>query len=228
MTLTIQLAISTPSEEDRTKFDKKMVNHSRVIVFSPTSSTTLATLESLLPTDMNLQLDGLIFALPYHTINRDAPSPIAPAKGETFFPPLEPKIAIVDALKGTAFVEFPTVHVYSKEEWEALRAESRITIMPLSTDTEMPNASGGKREMRERDDGWKRVRREGAVGETATADTTNVAATVAPIPPAVAIAQAQTAPTPVARPISLGLGLADYGSDDEEDEAEDVLGGNEE
>jgi len=227
LTLTIQFAIHTSTDDGQ--LEKRTVNHSRVVVSSTSANGSSATLESLLPDDMDLPKDDQIFALPYHNPNHDASS-VAPSKAEAFFPLLDGKSAIIDVLKGTAFVEYPTVHVYPRNTWEGLCAMSRAVIMPLLDETDASSGYGyggfgGKREPRERDDGWKRVKRDDTTS-TAPAVTTTAPSPLsqAMFPPAQTSAMPRPVAVPVVRPVSLGLGLADYGSDDDEDEADDVLG----
>ena len=230
LTLTVQLAVLTPTENDLTKHEKRMTSHSRVIVLDSSRTADMATFTSLLPPDSELEPNDLVFVLPYHTFNRDTSLPAPSSKSEAFFPPLDRSVPIIEALKGTAFVEFPTVHVYPLAIWEASRNDGRVVVMPLLAVLDETNGMGRfgrKGEMRERDDGYKRVRRE----EPPAAVSSVPASTIAPVP-AVPMYTATSLPVRfvavpplAARPISLGLGLADYGSDDEEEEADDVLGG---
>ncbi|KAL1408520.1 Box C/D snoRNA accumulation [Vanrija albida] len=160
--------------------------HPRVAVL-PTG----ATLASLLPESLDTEV---VFALPYHVPRRR--SDLASSKSRrAFFPPLDGAAALSTALKGTAFVEFPVVHVFAADTWAAAVTSGEVAVMPLLEST--------KRKAEADDGGSKRAKVDDAV------------------PPAAAATAAGAAPAA----ITGLAGLGDYDSDDDSDGAADEAEG---
>ncbi|CAD6579500.1 MAG: hypothetical protein TREMPRED_002509 [Tremellales sp. Tagirdzhanova-0007] len=145
MWLTIQLVISValPRPTNPNTAETRTVRHSRVLLVSP-EEKSLPTLDSLLPP--SLSTETVIFALPFHHAHTQPPPTKPP--GRAFFPPLAPTIPLEYALKGTAWVEFPIIHVIPRAEWDEAMQKGELTVMSLYEPMlEEPNG-------RTRDNGW--------------------------------------------------------------------------
>ncbi|KAI9634798.1 uncharacterized protein MKK02DRAFT_27942 [Dioszegia hungarica] len=176
--LTVQLSIPQPllppDKPDSTEADfpkrlgtevidhntPKLFTHTRVLFAHPTQP--LPNLHSLLPPLM-LTASDIVFLLPFF------PSPARPAPpvedtasraARLFFPPLDPELPFADVFRGTAWVEFPTVHIMSKVDWERGLKKGEVGVVPLAQakkrgaddagiDAVTPRQWGG-----ERDSGW--------------------------------------------------------------------------
>ncbi|TXT15884.1 hypothetical protein VHUM_00387 [Vanrija humicola] len=160
--------------------------HPRVAVL-PTSTT----LASLVPEGLGADL---VFALPYHVPRRRSDTAPAP-KTRAFFPPLDGAAPLSTALKGTAFVEFPVVHVFAASAWKSALDSGDLVVMPLLEST--------KRKAEADDGESKRAKVEAAESSSAPA---------APAPPTAATALA-------------GLGDYDSDDEADEAEDEDVATG---
>lgn len=101
-----------------------MVNHLRV----PYDSAQ-HTLASLLPTS---SAADHVLALPFHP-SSNHPTPIdillRKPRPRLFFPPLTLDVMLQDAFRGMSWVEFPTLHVYSRANWEASVARGEVAIV---------------------------------------------------------------------------------------------------
>lgn len=178
--LTIQLVLP---KELAGGDEAKTIHHSR-LAFS--ASSNLHTLHSLSPKDMDT--GNLVYALPYHRVDRDDERSMAVLKpgASHFFPPLTPTISIADALRGTAYIEFPTIRVFEKRVWDEKIGKGEIVVHPLSG-----TAVAGR-------------------SETAQA-AAPVPEPIGATPQAQSKVEAVVPPAPA----TLGLGL-DYGSDEED------------
>ncbi|WOO77916.1 Box C/D snoRNA protein 1 [Vanrija pseudolonga] len=103
------------------------ITHPRVAVL-PTSTT----LASLVPESLGGEL---VYALPYHVPRRRGDMAPAAPKTRAFFPPLDGAAPLSTALKGTAFVEFPIVHVFAADAWQAALDSGETIVMPLLEST---------------------------------------------------------------------------------------------
>ncbi|WRT63991.1 uncharacterized protein IL334_000918 [Kwoniella shivajii] len=129
--LTIRLSIPAqlldPSSSSSSSANKSIV-HARVLLASPKSSS-LPTLSDLIsfPPDVS----KVVCVLPFHS----TPSRPAPEhdKGQRlFYPPLEPSLPLAKVLKGTAWVEFPTLEIMEQTKWEEGLNEGVFVMVPLS------------------------------------------------------------------------------------------------
>jgi len=192
--------ISVPRElVEPDKTGHKSITHSRVAVppIATGGDSTLAAL--LLPEMADVNVDTLVFAMPYHSLDREEVAP----KGEKYFPPMNPNIPLIDAFRGTAFVEHPTIHVMKKEVWAERLRKGEVVEMPLAIRDAPDNSRTGEKRKADR-------------VEDAAVQATRPP-TSAPSLPAKPVASVKTEPAP-ALPVALGLGLGDYGSDEDEDE----------
>ena len=159
MWLTIQLVmpVALPRPMDPISTETRTVRHSRVLIVSP-DEKHLPTLASLLPPP--LSAEAIVFVLPFHQAQTQPP----PAKppGKAFFPPLAPTRPLEHALKGTAWVEFPIIHVIPLVEWDEAVHKGEITIMSLYEPMLEEPAE------RPRDNGWGSKRR-ASLGESGPA-----------------------------------------------------------
>ncbi|OCF33303.1 hypothetical protein I316_05044 [Kwoniella heveanensis BCC8398] len=118
---------ASPSSSGPTSF--KTVNHTRVLFASNNStSTTLPTITSLLPKE--LASTPIVLLLPFHS----TPSQLAPehtSGQQLFYPPLDPFKALNEALKGTAWIEFPVIQVMERERWEDGSQKGDMAVVPL-------------------------------------------------------------------------------------------------
>lgn len=145
--MTIQLVIPPDLLLDDTHDTSKPRLHTRVLIASSTPGDTLPTLSSLLPNTIRPSKD-LIFLLPFHpTTHHPAPDDIVISNQRLYYPPLEQDKPIFEVLKGTAFVEFPSIELMQKEAWLAQLGEARVRVVP-------PNQGIGVGEGRGRDSGW--------------------------------------------------------------------------
>ncbi|CAK9780605.1 hypothetical protein CC85DRAFT_312920 [Cutaneotrichosporon oleaginosum] len=86
-----------------------------------------ATLASLLPEA--LRTTDVVYAMPYHIPRRRSAELRPPGRG-AYFPPLPGSKGLDVALHGTAFVEFPVVHVFARDEWEHALRYGMVRVMP--------------------------------------------------------------------------------------------------
>jgi hypothetical protein len=180
------------------------------VLFASTSQTDLPTLDSLLPA--SIQAEQHVIAMRYtpHTTNRDVdtdgsetPSAL-PSK--SFFPPFEANDQLQQALKGTTFVEYPTIEVYTKFEWDDRIAEGSFSILPLQ---EIP-------ERRARDSGWGAKRAQATMQESSQSGQPSIQSDTLAACQVVEPEMKRARVDVPAPPTSLGLGL-DYNSDEESD-----------
>lgn len=116
--------------------DEPLLSHPRCPVLPAEKSVSLA---SLLPD--SLSDADIVFALPYHmprrhsrdVRNASAPdlagAPALVPGARRFFPPLDGTTPLEKALTGTAWVEFPTVHLYARAEWDAAVAAGEVVVV---------------------------------------------------------------------------------------------------
>lgn len=114
--------------------------------------------------------------------------------GRRFYPPLDPEISIVDALKGTRYVEFPVISVFETQEWEGKVKRGEFLVVPLSGQyASLVTPSVGS---------LRRI-------------SDSPAAPLQSSPPNPT--QPPKSSAPALNPLApLGLGLGEYGSDDDE------------
>ena len=200
-TLYLTVQVSVPREMvEPDKTGHKVFTHSRVAV-PPAKSGGGSTLAALLPPEMaDFSVDTLVFAMPYHSLDREELAP----KGDKYFPPMDPNVRLIDALRGTAFVEHPTIHVLKKDEWVDRLRKGAVVEMPLANrDLPITSRAGEKRKM-----DW--------VDESTPALSASSPAIPVPTLPAKPSFAVSAAPVRAA-PGGLGMGLVDYGSDEDEE-----------
>lgn len=201
MRLTVQLVLS---DELKPPNGSNMVNHPRV-AFPPPSGPP-ATLPSLLPAELGGRED-LVCVLPYHTSQHEGISSIP---GQRFFPPLSTTLPLIDALRGTSFVEFPIVRVFTQTEWNAKVKRGEVVVLPLLCAVQ-PSSPVNRQRVDHSKPSATTPHLTGPFSSVRQLDkSVSLQVPASPIPPK------QAAPT-----ISLGLGLGDYDSDEEDEEAVD-------
>lgn len=86
--------------------------------------------------------DSLVFTMHvYQPSGMSLPSPQPPTSTSTnttqrFYPPFSATEPLESALSGTSFLEFPTIHVFLRQDWDRRVAEGRVLVLPLSRGTE--------------------------------------------------------------------------------------------
>lgn len=147
--------------------------------------------------------ENAVFLIPFY------PSPARPLpeditsrvpRPRPFFPPLDGSKPIAAVLKGTAFIEFPTIQVVSREAYNADLQAGKITLVPLAE-----------------------PRRKERPGQAAAASGTTGAKVSSPL---IQVVGHEDAPRPskAAPDAAAGLGaLGAYASDEDEDEDGDGL-----
>ncbi|BEJ14011.1 hypothetical protein CspHIS471_0311850 [Cutaneotrichosporon sp. HIS471] len=113
LAITIQLVPSGRLAADK-------IVHARVRVLP-----AAVTLNSLLPDSFS----DVVFAMPYHIPRRRAAEIRPPGRG-AYFPPLPGGKGLDVALHGTAFVEFPVIQVWARDEWERAVRSRAVGVMP--------------------------------------------------------------------------------------------------
>ncbi|BEI83177.1 hypothetical protein CcaverHIS002_0310450 [Cutaneotrichosporon cavernicola] len=113
LAITIQLVPSGRLAADK-------IVHARVRVLP-----TAVTLNSLLPESFS----DVVFVMPYHIPRRRAAEIRPPGRG-AYFPPLPGGKGLDVALHGTAFVEFPVIQVWARDEWERAVRSRAVGVMP--------------------------------------------------------------------------------------------------
>lgn len=87
--------------------------------------------------------------LPFHP-SLDNPTPIdillRKPRPRLFFPPLNPKEEIKNVFRGMSFVEFPTLHVWARDDWEKAVQEGTVAVVQPDP---VPEGSGEKRKLNE-------------------------------------------------------------------------------
>lgn len=72
-----------------------------------------------------------------------APATASPQSGRTsaepYYAPLPPSVPLDTSIKGTAFVEYPTIDVFLRPHWEELLRTSKISVHPMHQGTEHGN-----------------------------------------------------------------------------------------
>lgn len=73
--------------------------------------------------------------LPFHP-SLSNPTPIdvllRKPRPRLYFPPLETSLPVAQVLEGTSFVEFPTIQVWTKRDWEAAVGDGSVYVVPPS------------------------------------------------------------------------------------------------
>ncbi len=118
----------------------KATTHARVPVLP-----SAATLASLLPD--SLRATDVVFAMPYHIPRRRAAELRPPGRG-AYFALLPGSKGLDIALHGTAFVEFPVVQVWAKDEWERNVRARAVGIMPSLQPPRVPKEGETEEEER--------------------------------------------------------------------------------
>ncbi|KAJ9101933.1 hypothetical protein QFC19_005014 [Naganishia cerealis] len=129
--------------------------------------------------------EDLIFAMKvYHPsgVPLSAPSNIghtplhSQPSSESYYSPLSATASLESAIKGTAFVEFPTIEVYLRLHWEQLIETRRITVQPpIQVAEHVQNDKTSRMQTRQPpgesiEHGTKRKTPDAATGEEETAD----------------------------------------------------------
>ena len=118
----------------------RTISHSKALL-ATSKPQDLPTLSSLLP--LNIVETSLVLALPYLSGEMDASSNSQPGT-RLFFPPLDQASPLSQALRGTSFIEFPTIQVFTLEAWTSILFKGLVKIMPF-LNVQEPRADGGKR-----------------------------------------------------------------------------------
>ncbi|RXK41515.1 hypothetical protein M231_01223 [Tremella mesenterica] len=120
-----------------------------------TSSTILSS--SSVPTSSSVPLSTLTShptssnpKLPSRLDQTTIPSP-----PKMFYPPLDVTIPLRDSLKGTEWLEYPSIHLFDKMDWEEKLKQGEVVIIPVHVE---------KREKGDSSRGIKRARSEDDVG----------------------------------------------------------------
>jgi hypothetical protein len=206
--LTIQLTIPPHLLEGDTHDASRPRIHTRVLAVSSKPDEELPTLSSLLPTSTIPSLN-LIFALPFHpTSNHPLPEAAAATGCRPYYPLLPPDQPLIDVLKGTAFVEFPSIEVLERDTWEERLKLGKITVVPVNITTGLG---------RGRDDGWGKRRRQDGGKDKDGVDVESVGPEKR-VKLDIALSKVG-APMPMTNPSTL-LGLIAYGSDNSDDEVD--------
>ncbi|KAK8865814.1 hypothetical protein IAR55_000961 [Kwoniella newhampshirensis] len=160
--LTVHISVPlSPFDSTSATTTDKVTAHSRVL-FAASDSTPLPTLSSLLPPPVNETLSGLISALPFHS-TPSCPAPDHTPGQKLFYPPLDASKPLAEVLRGTAWVEFPVIHVMTKKFWETSLDNGTVKVVPLS-----------QGRMQTRDSGWGAKRRVAVVEESEKGDDESV------------------------------------------------------
>lgn len=78
--------------------------------------------------------------MPYHVPRRLPPAPPAPRGVTRYFSPLDLSATLDRAFEGTAFVEFPQIHVYTTAEWQGEVGNGRIAVIARQVKTAVKTA----------------------------------------------------------------------------------------
>ena len=127
MYLTLQLSVPRSIIAGEEGEGVKTINHSRLALASHSTEPTSPLRACLPELKEGVDVNSLVFALAYHTLEFQASLP----KGNRFFPLLNPSLTPAEALKGTAFVEFPTIQVMPKSDWEDKVSKGEVVILPF-------------------------------------------------------------------------------------------------
>ncbi len=154
--LTVQLSVppNLLKLEDKAALGPKLISHPRVHFAHP-DQTSLPTLASLLPP--HLKVADIILALPFDfsAIRHTPPSFYDNPRAKFFYPVLDTAKSVAENLRGTLWVEFPTIRVISRKEWEGMlrvKGVERVIFVPFAEGvTETGGAGTGGRT---RDSGW--------------------------------------------------------------------------
>ncbi|WVQ97127.1 hypothetical protein IAU59_004237 [Kwoniella sp. CBS 9459] len=128
--LTVHLSIPSNLLESETSTEShKTINHQRVLFASSSpASTGLPTLSSLLPE--TLDPTSVVLLLPFHS-TPSQPAPEHTTNQKLFYPPLDSSKTLNDAMRGTAWVEFPVIQIMQRSEWEDGLKKGDIVVVPL-------------------------------------------------------------------------------------------------
>ncbi|WVF70768.1 hypothetical protein IAT40_005562 [Kwoniella sp. CBS 6097] len=128
--LTMHLQIPTHLlDADSSSDSLKNVNHQRVLFASPAStSTALPTLVSLLPE--TIDANSIVTLLSFHSMPSQ-PAPEHALGQKLFYPPLDPSKTLNEALRGTAWVEFPVIQIMERTKWEEGLKQGDMVVVPL-------------------------------------------------------------------------------------------------
>lgn len=134
----------------------RLTTHPRVLFASPTES--LPSLASLLPP--SLTPEHVVLALPFYPSParrmsdvQTTPAEPGSSRPKLYFPPLDPTKPLAAVLKGTAWVEFPILHVVPKTEWEEGMKGRKIVLVPLAEPRGRDDMRGEKRAGEEAQEG---------------------------------------------------------------------------
>ncbi|ORY31856.1 hypothetical protein BCR39DRAFT_558040 [Naematelia encephala] len=156
--LTVQIVVPKDLLPEQEADEPKTITQHRVL-FSHSDVTILPKLSSLLSPDL---AEDAILLLPFHpSPARPTPDDLPDQHPRLYFPPLDTNQTLSEALRGTAFVEFPAIHLISKKAWEESVSGGRVRIVPLAE----PRSGGDMG--RQRDSGWGNKRKGGPVEEEA-------------------------------------------------------------
>lgn len=63
-----------------------------------------------------------------------------------YFPPLPGGVGLDRALHGTAFIEFPVIYVFTRDEWESAVRSGAVVVMPSLQKRRIEDVDGGNGE----------------------------------------------------------------------------------
>lgn len=94
-------------------------------------------------------VQGLVFAMQvHHPSGVPLSAPPSTVQGHTpslpvarFYPPFPATAPLESALRGTSFVEYPTIHVFLRPHWDQLLADGRVVVVPLPDRADTHEAS---------------------------------------------------------------------------------------
>ncbi|WVO13155.1 hypothetical protein L204_100767 [Cryptococcus depauperatus] len=119
---------SASSEKASSMSVIKDVSHPRVL-FATSSSEPLPTLSLLLP-PMTVSTSEIQFLLRFHA------TPLRPAPPHNpqqllFYPPLDPKKPLAQALEGSSWVEYPEIRVMENRDWSGMLEKGQAIVVAL-------------------------------------------------------------------------------------------------
>lgn len=97
----------------------------------------------------DLRSKDMVFVMPYH-IPRRRQSELPLPSARAFFPPLPASSGLDTALHGTAFIEYPVIHVYARDEWDRAMRAGTVVVMASLQPRRRPDEGAEKVEEGER------------------------------------------------------------------------------
>jgi hypothetical protein len=148
------------------------------------------------PTDSTLE-DALVYTMQvYQPSGIPLPAPTTPASSsiipstgsQRFYPPFSATDPLESALRGSSFLEFPTIYVFLRTHWDQLVKEGAVTVVPLPRAPGPDNAEKKESAVRQ--------------GEMGGSDTPNKKARIDNGDAPVHIGELATEETPVEPPLT--------------------------